>query len=63
MIKASSKEARRREGLVIVHTGDGKGKTTSALRGLWASFVHVHYASKPELAVRFVEACERAKEG
>jgi len=30
---------------------------------LWASFVHVQFASKPELAERFVEACRRGKQG
>ena len=43
--------------------GGGQCRFEGACVGnLWASYVHVHFASKPELAVRFVEACQRGKQ-
>jgi len=43
---------------------DGNGDTQpegACLGSLWASYVHLHFWSKPELALRFVEACCRGR--
>jgi cobyrinic acid a,c-diamide synthase len=41
-------------------TGSGDPRPEGACLGsLWASYVHLHFWAKPELAVRFVETCCR----
>ncbi len=41
---------------------DGQAWQEGACLGnLFASYVHIHLASMPELAIRFVEACERVR--
>jgi cobyrinic acid a,c-diamide synthase len=41
---------------------DGAGEATpegARLGSLWASYVHLHFAARPDLAARFVAACAR----
>jgi len=40
MTKRDSRKARERKGLLIVHTGEGKGKTTAALGMLFRAWGH-----------------------
>jgi cobyrinic acid a,c-diamide synthase len=46
--------------LLLPRSGTGAARPEGARVGnLWASYVHLHFAAKPELAQRFIEACAR----
>jgi cobyrinic acid a,c-diamide synthase len=46
---------------LLPRTGEGQPREDGARVGnLWASYVHVHFGTKPELARRFVDACRPA---
>jgi cobyrinic acid a,c-diamide synthase len=49
---------------LLPRSGAGTARPEGAQVGnLWASYVHIHLAAKPELAGRFVEACRLASVG
>jgi cobyrinic acid a,c-diamide synthase len=49
---------------LLPRSGMGVAQPEGAWVGnLWASYIHVHFGAKPELARRFVETCRRANVG
>jgi cobyrinic acid a,c-diamide synthase len=47
--------------VLLPRTGEGQPREDGTCIGnLWASYVHVHFGTKPELARRFVDACRPA---
>jgi cobyrinic acid a,c-diamide synthase len=50
--------------MLLPRSGDGNPSTEGAQVGsLWASYVHIHFGTKPELATRFVKACLKPSGG
>jgi cobyrinic acid a,c-diamide synthase len=46
--------------LLQLRSGEGEARPDGARMGnLWASYVHVHFGTMPELATRFVSTCSR----
>jgi cobyrinic acid a,c-diamide synthase len=50
--------------VLLPRSGEGEARPEGARLGsLWASYVHVHFGAKLELAGRFAAACQQARKG